>query len=319
MLNACGTDKETEVFFQSERAPVELSAQVDRAVVNPGDIITFTLTADYQQDVSLELPEVADKFSDFRIVNSGISAPARRGERLVAERWYKLQADIAGSYVVEPIEITCRLPGGPQQTVQTPKIFLEVESLLAKQDEANDIRDIKPPVSVSPSYRVLLVILGILAATVLILLLIRKLVEKRAIKAETERLSATHAHEEALEAIDKLLREGLIEKGRAREFCFRISEIFRRYMQARFGIPAIDLTTDEILPRVEDNGIVGDNLKPVVRDFLLSTDLVKFAKYQPTRDEIRKIIENTRIFVETTKMTEDTGIESVSASGGGKR
>ncbi|UCD58962.1 MAG: hypothetical protein JSV16_07605, partial [Candidatus Hydrogenedentota bacterium] len=123
------------------------------------------------------------------------------------------------------------------------------------------------------------------------------------------------AHEEALESLERLLGKRLIERGREREFCFEISEIFRRYMQARFGIPALDLTTDEILPRVEKNGIVEENLRLVVREFLTGTDLVKFAKYRPTQEEIEEIIDHTRLFIDKTKISSANDLEPVAAGG----
>ncbi len=314
LLSACGGDKEPPTALRPEQGSVELTATVDRAVVNPGDVITFTLKADYRPDISLELPEIADKFSDFRIVNSGISQPVRKGDRVVAERWYKLQADVAGSYVIEPIEVAYNLQHGKQRTAKTPKIFLEVESLLAKRGEAHDIRDIKPPVSVPPSYGVFLLVLAILAGTIALLLLSRKLFNRLRSRAQAKRFAPKPAHEEALEALERLLKKRLIEKGHTRLFCFEISEIFRRYMQARFGIPALDLTTDEILPRVEGNGIIGERLKPIVREFLSDTDFVKFAKYQPTRNEIKRIIENTKTFINTSKVA--PAAEAASAAGG---
>ena len=80
-------------------------------------------------------------------------------------------------------------------------------------------------------------------------------------------------------------------------------------MQARFSFPAIDLTTEEIIPRVESNGIVDDALRPVVREFLINTDLVKFAKHQPLRDEMDTIIEHTRTFINMTVVVAQPAVE----------
>ena len=263
----------------------------------------------------MELPEIADAVSDFRIVNSGVSQPVRRGERLSVERWYKLQADISGSYAIEPVEVAYRLPNGEQRVAKTPKIFVEVESLLEKEFEAKDIRDIKPPVPVSPAYRVFLLLSGLLAGAIALLLIGRKLFERLKRRREAKLTASRPAHEEALEALEELMRKNLLEKGLAREFCFAISEIFRRYMQARFRIPAIDLTTEEILPRVEGDGIVEEGLKPLVREFLINTDLVKFAQHRPTRDELEKIVEHTRAFIERTRPVPSVEVEPALTGG----
>lgn len=296
---ACRNDGGQSITAGPDRAAVELNMQVDRAVVYPGDVITLTLRADYRTDVSLGLPDISPTLSEFRIVSSDSSAPEEKEERFVAERSYKLQTDTAGSYIIDPIEVTYISPAGEPEVVKTPKLFIEVKSLLGEEGEAEDIRDIKPPVSIT-SYRFFILILAILFGAILMLSLVRYLVRRWQAKARAKKLAPRPAHEEALEALENLLKKKLLEEGRAREFCFEISEIFRRYMQARFGFPAVDLTTEEIIPHVEGNGIVEEALRPVVREFLINTDLVKFAKYKPQREEMDTIIEHTRTFIHRT-------------------
>jgi hypothetical protein len=309
---SCGGHEKTAQSAQPAKEPMELSAKVDRASVNPGDIVTFTVAADYAQGVSINLPEIADRLADFRIVNSGDSGPIKKGDRLLAERWHKLQADVAGSYTIEPIEVSYVQGGGAQKTLKTPKIFIEVVSLMGKQGEASDIRDIKPPLSAAPPYKNILLMLAALGGFVMLIPAIWWLIAWLRRRAEARKSASRLPHEEALEALDKLLKKRLIEKGRAREFCFEISEIFRQYMQARFEIPAIDWTTDEILLHIDEDGMIEETLKPLVRAFLIDTDLVKFARSQPPRDDLDRMVEDTRSFIDRTKVVE-------TAENGGER
>ena len=309
VLVSCGGGGESIVVSDSGNPAIELSATVDRAVAEPGDIITFAIRAEYQPGVALELPEVADRLSDFRIVDASFSQPVPQANRLITERSYKLQADISGSYVIEPIEVTYDLPDGKREAVKTPKIFIEIESMLAKDGNVEDIRDIKPPLVISYLYRMIFSILGVLCACILAVLLIRKLVEWRTHGAEAHKMALKPAHEEALEALEMLLNKRLVEKGRMRKFCFEISMIFRRYMQARFGIPALDLTTEEIIPRVEENGILEDDIRQIVREFLVDTDMVKFAKYMPSMEEMETILRYARTFIERTRVEPAIGME----------
>ncbi|MBI5115924.1 hypothetical protein HZA56_05580 [Candidatus Poribacteria bacterium] len=301
-LASCGGHEKTAQSVHPVKEPLELSARVDRASVSPGDIVTFTVAADYAQGVSINLPEIADRLADFRIVNSGDSGPTKKGDRLLAERWYKLQADVAGSYTIEPIEVSYVQGGGAQKTLKTPKIFIEVVSLLGKEGEANDIRDIKPPLPAALPYKRVLLTLAALGAFVLLVLGMRWLVVWLRRRAEARKAASRLPHEEALEALEKLLKKRLIEKGREREFCFEISEIFRQYMQARFEIPAVDWTTDEILLHIDGNGMIEETLKPIVRAFLIDTDMAKFARHQPPREDLDRIIEDTRSFISRTKL-----------------
>ena len=307
---ACSQEQDMPTSSEDNPAAAELRVKVDKAVAYPGDVITFTLETEYQPEIKIELPEISDRFSEFRLIGDGSARPKEKGGRILAERWYKLQADTAGSYIIDPIEATYTMPDGTQEALKTPKIFLEIVSLLEEEGAVNDIRDIKPPVDISNLYRVALVILAVLLAAILVILIGGRVFARWRRRAREQKLAPQPPHEEALEALQRLLGKGFIEKGRPKEFCFEISEILRRYIQARFDFPAIDLTTEEILPRVEDDGIVKDTLKPLVREFLTRTDLVKFAKHWPTRDELDKIIEDTRTFINETALVPTSETES---------
>lgn len=311
-LFACGSERGSSTLSGNDNAvPIRLTAEVDRPVANPGDVITFTVEATYRPDVSLKLPEAAEKLSEFRIVNSSSSGPVQEDDYVVAKRWYKIQADIAGSYVIDPIEVTYHLPNGQQEAAKTPKIFIEIESMLAKEGEVEDIRDIKPPLTVSYLYRLIFLSSAVLCGLIVAVVLIRKLIDWVRRRARAQESRPRPAHEEALEALEMLLNKRLVEKGRMRKFCFEISMIFRKYMQARFGIPAVDLTAEEIFPRVEENGIIEEDLRPLVREFLMGTDLVKFGKYDPTVDEMEKILQHTRTFIERTTLAPADGAGGV--------
>ena len=77
-----------------------------------------------------------------------------------------------------------------------------------------------------------------------------------------------------------LKEKRLWQQGQVKEYYSELTEILRRYFENRFGLMALEETTDEIieglrrmklLPR-----IIGD-----VEDVLVRADLVKFAKYKP--------------------------------------
>jgi dephospho-CoA kinase len=314
---AGGCGWKTQPFPDSPQPPAQVTAAVDKASANPGDIITFTLSAEHNQNVAVTLPEIADKLSDFRIVNSGSLPPEKKGSRILESRWYKLQADTAGSYVIEPVEVALRLPGGEHQTVKTPKLFVEITSLLQQEGGAQDIRDIKPPVSVFPSLKTFLPVVaalaGIAAAFLLGMWLFGRYRRKRAARA----VARKPAHEEALESLENLLKKNLVEQERFQEFCFEISFILRTYLESRFRIPAVDFTTEEILKRVnERDGVIDGEMKPLLAEFLTDTDLVKFAKHQPSAEEIAKIIRDTMTFIQKTALV---ATEKEPASGPGKK
>jgi len=66
-------------------------------------------------------------------------------------------------------------------------------------------------------------------------------------------------------------------------------------------VPAIDLTTEELLRRVDEQpDLFNGEARPTLTEFLIETDLVKFAKHHPPASEVEKIIKNTADFISLT-------------------
>ena len=78
-----------------------LKAEVDKAVLSPGETLTFRLRAfSSLKEGPLYLPESGDKIQGFRIVDFGKEGPVKEDGEWVFERWYKLEADLTGSYIL---------------------------------------------------------------------------------------------------------------------------------------------------------------------------------------------------------------------------
>jgi hypothetical protein len=113
----------------------------------------------------------------------------------------------------------------------------------------------------------------------------------------------------ARKALEALLSKNLLEQGQVKLFYIELSDIFRRYIEGRFGVPALDLTTSELLPclrrREELRPLYGDT-----RAFLDGSDLVKFAKYVPDRDEITADIGRVRLVIDRTSPPPTAALET---------
>jgi len=88
--------------------------------------------------------------------------------------------------------------------------------------------------------------------------------------------------------LEALLSQNLFEKGEVKRFYFGFSEILRRYLGAIRGLPAVELTTEEIALHI-------DNQKDrMVIPLLREADLVKFADAAPTPakkdDEVQRAL-----------------------------
>ncbi|MBN2109207.1 MAG: hypothetical protein JW832_17395 [Deltaproteobacteria bacterium] len=281
--------------------PVEISAQTDRTTATLSEAVTFTLSAQYDKGLTVKLPEVGTQIAGLRITDFGEEGPKEVDNRLVHKKWYKLQADIAGSYII-PAQVVSYAADNGTRELKTPQIFIEVKSLLKPGPDApKDIIDIKTLEEVPFNWRPY--IWAGCAAVVVISLCAGALIYYRKRKKKADVLKKP-AHILALEELEKLKSEHLIEKGIVREHYFRLSDIFRRYIENRFSIPAVEQTTQELLPEIMRLDAMQASAKSGARDFLHHSDMVKFAKYVPADDEVTLNEQNVVRIIDETKTEE---------------
>jgi hypothetical protein len=109
------------------------------------------------------------------------------------------------------------------------------------------------------------------------------------------------AHEIAYERLQFLVEQNLVEEGKIKEFYEHISDILRHYIEHRFNLRAPERTTEEFLSEVPSANILGKPDQDRLGEFLQHCDLVKFAKYSPTTEQIQKTFDLVKDFIEKTK------------------
>ena len=299
-----------------DKPPVEARARVDRAVATTGDVITYSVTLDYDASYVVELPDPGSEIAGFRIVDIGGEEPVTTEGRTVEERWYQLRADLVGSYVLPPVTVEYRSSeqssdggiGGEPETIQTSEIFVEVETVLSGDE--TDIRQLKPLRRVETGTPWELYAAAGGGALLLALLGWWMWRRRRNRPAPPPR----PAHEIAFEALDRLRGTDFTDVEAMRRFHFEISEVVRAYVEARFALNATDLTTEEIVDHLDELRTASCE-RDRLGLFLRSTDRVKFADHRPPEDEIQNTYEHALSFVEATReRLEDTAESSEQAA-----
>jgi hypothetical protein len=104
--------------------------------------------------------------------------------------------------------------------------------------------------------------------------------------------------ETALAALDQLEKDNLVAKGELKEYYGRVSSILREYVEGRYGLQAPERTTEEFMEDLRrDSGTLTKDQKSLLEKFLMHCDLVKFAKFEPSADEVRATFESCKEFV----------------------
>jgi hypothetical protein len=159
------------------------------------------------------------------------------------------------------------------------------------------LEDIRPPIFYLHSWLWLWIVLGLLALIALIVLLWRWFRPQK-------QLSAKSAYELTLEKLEKA--RGLIREEEPMPYAIFVSETIRSYLGQRFQSPSTRRTTEEFLRQMEaDRTTPLAEHRELLRGFLQSCDMVKFARYQPTLNELQQVQQSATSFVIATKPLPD--------------
>jgi len=168
------------------------------------------------------------------------------------------------------------------QTV-SQAVAVEVQPVQFFKDK--EMRDIRPPY-IPGSW--LLLILGIVLLALLIAMIIylahRR---KQHIQKTSQEQDNRPADVIALSKLNLLLQSGLWEKAQYKLFYIELGEILREYFWRRFRLDVSADTSTELLRRTRSVPELAP-LYAQLRDYLKSSDLVKFAKYIPDADTMQK-------------------------------
>jgi hypothetical protein len=97
----------------------------------------------------------------------------------------------------------------------------------------------------------------------------------------------------------------LWQKGEAKKYYTRLTEIIRQYLENRFQVYSLELTTSETLEALVKTGFKKNESYNKLKSVLTGADLVKFAKYKPEPIENKTSFSNSWDFVSATKVIEE--------------
>ena len=110
------------------------------------------------------------------------------------------------------------------------------------------------------------------------------------------------AHEIALEKLDAIAADALIENGETMAFYIRLSETIREYLGNRYGYHALEMTTTEITAWLRAIRLPPSVSHKFVSHLLYECDLVKFAKYVTSKGEQQEALDNGYLLVRETQV-----------------
>jgi len=193
-----------------------------------------------------------------------------------------------------------------EDTASSAALALKVSTLQVNTESGKffDIKDVRTPPFVLMDYLPgILLIVMILALAAVAGFIIYRLINKKSLVPFKKEEICLPPHIRAIRRLDAIKAEKLWQAGRIKEYHSEITDTLRKYIEERFPITAMEMTSGEILAEIKkysDADIAYDNLKQI----LILADFVKFAKYKSLPDENELSMMNAYLFVNNTKKEE---------------
>lgn len=207
-----------------------------------------------------------------------------------------LTVDVQSNLPPAPAD-TLSVPGAPAPSAATPELSPDKPALTAPRDWR--------PIWIALAAFVLATILGFY-----VLRRLRRRAPAAAPEPELVRVPTRPAWEIALEELDRIAAADFVERGELRRQYDEVTEALRRYLENRYGVPALESTTDELRARLPGSPLPPEQASRVL-SLLAEADLIKFAKGQPDPSEARHSERRARDVVLATRPSTPAATASV--------
>ncbi len=289
----------SSLFAFSQGASI--SAELDTNVIKLGGQTKLRIRVEHTKDVTITFPEFIDSIaSHIEVVEEHkldtISEKVTTFYKF--EKTYTITSFDTGYWVIPAIRVY--LNNDTSKFIESEALLLQVQGVAL--DPQKEVNDIKEPLSLSITWKeiliiagIILVIIGIISGVSLYLLFFRK---KKIKITELFQPKPLSAHEKALGLLDQLRKKKLWENNQVKLYHSELTDIIRGYIDERFGVSSPEQVSDETLAAMK--GKVDEATFSKLRNMLQMADMVKFAKEQPLPSENELSMANAIEFVNTT-------------------
>jgi len=285
----------------------QVQVALEPAAATVGDHLALRIAVSLPAGTQFEPPQLGPTLGPFAVVDGRWSAPAS-GPRTGWSWSGTLVAFRTGQLELPGIRIALRDEAGTEHATLSDPVPIEIRSVLGGDETATeeaDIADLKPPASIAPDYRPLLMALGalgllLLGAALLWWLHRRYSARLGAVPAPDDPFHRTPPHEWVYAELQRLLDRRLAEHGQVELFFAELSRILKLYLGGRYRVELLERTTAEVPEQLGQAGAAREQVEAVA-ELLRGCDLVKFAGRVPEPAACRATIESAYQIVDATK------------------
>jgi len=286
---------------------VTVKATLDSANIYLGDQVEYMVTVRQPAGIKLSMPEYTDTlYNKLEIISqSSIDTTYEESGDMILRKSFTITSFDTGYYQIPPFYLEYETQQGMKR-YYSDYVPLQVKRVdITPPDSTDIIFDIIGPEKVGYGAGeilpwIFLAILLLAAGWILYKYLPRR---KPRQEQEGSPIPGEPIHIITFRELDKLEKKGLWQAGKIKEYYTELTEILRYYLEIRYGIPALEMTSEEILAGLKNEYIENDQIFRL-KKILQNADLSKFARYKHDAAINRSALSDGREFVKATYIRE---------------
>ena len=281
------------VLFSGQKGGIEITVESETEAVDPARSVILSIEVKSPPGIDATMGDLARQTVGFASVEDFAESPVtnKSGTVVSAVVWKLVPKPCEKEYRIRPFTVGNQRFGPIEFAQPLPRESVTGGMELVLEKDFWGV--------VSPYWRFarehwlwLLVGAGLFAAG---LYLMWRLVRWWLRLVRERRMSPI---ERALAELDRLLRRGLPERGRYKDYYVELTMVVRRYIQRKYGIRAPSLTTEEFFAEIAASGVLASDKARHLNEFMTSADLVNFAGVQATLDMAQAAAASARGYLE---------------------
>lgn len=288
-------------------AQVTVEARIDSTLIFIGQQVGISLEVsadagkkvefasfDSLQQIIPGLEVVRSEETDTDLLNDG--------RRMVLTKKYVVTSFDSALYYIPPM--TVKVDG---REYMSQNLALKVVTLNVDTTKVDSIFGFKPEMKPRFSWDdwmpVIWMSVAILLLVAALVYVFVRLVTNKPIMRRVRFRQHIAPHKLAMQKIEQIKEENLVQSGDSKEYYTQLTDTLRQYISDRFGFNAMELTSGEIIGRLEAEGdkeALGE-----LRELFRTADLVKFAKYSTLINENDRNLVAAIEYINQTKREEE--------------
>lgn len=287
-----------------------VSSQLDSASIQIGEQARLRLSVAQPTNLQVTVPILSDTITKGIEIVDIVKADtiSLSDSRIQVNYDYLITSFDSGFYFIPAY--TYAAAG---DTLQTAPLGLSVTTVTVNP-ETDDIKTIKPIMDAPFYWSELFTwvgyfLLAFLVVSLIIFVLLKYVFKKKVPFIDQTPQPVIPPHIVALEKLEEIKVQKIWQSGDIKVFYTQVTDVLRVYLEGRFGINAMELTSDEIMALVKKEPGLNE-VRAALKDLLTLADLVKFAKMVPIENQNERSLLIAFDVVDKTKPVEEPQVES---------